>query len=148
MIDAAVVPLSALLEALGATSLEEIARAERWTLQRSWRARFAREWHDWSEPFRDMDWHVFSYDRVPRLGGGNAVAAFDARSEEQLVIAEDLSNGPMYRCELPASVRYIALRNAWRGDLYVMDEDLRWTFVLTHEEALGPYHVTAPGDEP
>jgi hypothetical protein len=105
-----------------------------------------RGWSDWSGGLRQADWHVFSFGYVNPVHGAAAIAAFETRSDAELFVAEDLSRGPMYRCNLPVTLPYIELRNTWRDDLYLTSTSFSWTFVLTHEEFLGPYFIERSGD--
>lgn len=138
--------LGSMLESLGASLVNEMPQKSRWAVQRNWRRVFAGEWLDWSGPLADMDWHVFSYKCVDRLEEAAAILAFEARSETRLIAAANLAHGPMFSCLFPHIIAYRELRNAWRSDLYLMDESMTWTFVLTHEDSLGPYFVQRLND--
>ena len=129
------------LNTVGVHSTEELPRQARWTMQKAWRSAFASDWHDWSGPLLDMDWHVFSYKYVEHMTGAEAVAAFEARSGQSFIVSVDLAQGPTFKCTSSAKLDYMTLRNMWSGDLYLMNEALDWTFVLTHEQDLGPYFV-------
>ncbi|HEY6880784.1 MAG TPA: DUF4275 family protein [Polyangiales bacterium] len=131
--------LESVLISLGANALEEIPRQRRWRLQRAWRSAFARDWQDWSGPLLETDWHVFSYNYAKHWERAEAVAAFECVSLQPLMVAANLAEGPMFRCELRTLPDYVTLRNRWSGDLYLTNELVDWTFVLTHEASCGPY---------
>jgi hypothetical protein len=91
-----------------------------------------------------MEWHVFSSRSAPRLEGHAAITAFETKQEQRLIISAHLANGPTIKCTFAIVPEYIALRNAWSNDLYVMSAAMEWTLVLTHEEGFGPYFVEQP----
>jgi hypothetical protein len=125
---------------LGCDELVEISRRQdRWKLQSSWHAAFAPGWHDWSGPLRDFDWHVFSY--AYHWHGAAAISAYERVPGAPLVIAKSLANGPAFRCKGQLMPVYVEMRKLWPMDLYVMNEGMTWTFVMTHEHHIGPFFV-------
>jgi hypothetical protein len=132
-------PLVDALTALGAVALRDVARRERWQVQSTWRQAFAPGVNDWSGDLAQFDWHAFSCEVVGHLKGAAAIVALGRAVAGRLIVAQSLPDGPMLRCELAALPDYTTLRNAWPGDLYLMNDELEWTFVMTHEPQCGPY---------
>lgn len=116
---------------------------ELWSLQRRWRLAFASEQSSWSESLRDFDWHVFSYGYQPHRSGVAAIALYESIPRTAMILAESLSCGPALECAFESTLSYAQLRNAWPGDLYVIDKAMSWTFVMTHEQAIGPFFAEA-----
>jgi Domain of unknown function (DUF4275) len=140
--------LDASLSDLGAELTAIEARRRRWAIQARWRDAFAPEWHDWSGAMNDRDWHVFSYHHARHLHGAAAVEAFELElaAPEPVIVATSLATGPMFVARFVVAPTYVSLSKAWRDDLYLFSNRLRWTFVMTHETGLGPYFARGAGE--
>jgi hypothetical protein len=129
------------LTTFGAELVPVAGRRQQWAIQTDWRKAFAPDWHEWSGPMNDREWHVFSSGLAHHLEGAAAIEAFEAEvaSLEPLIVTESLAGGTLFVARFAAAPTYRAIWNAWQDDLYIFCQRLRWTFVSTHENGLGPY---------
>ncbi|GKV70342.1 ATP synthase F1 subunit delta [Sporosarcina sp. NCCP-2716] len=91
-------------------------------------------------------WHLCSYQQVSCLEKDEAIRAFHEQLKKKCTIFYQLTNeafliqnaAELTMKELP----YEEL--SWDyGDLYVMDWESKWTFMITHEhDELGPYFMS------
>lgn len=81
-------------------------------------------------------WHVFSYERRPYLLQTAASDAFDAVKKSKCYIFYQHSADVLI-VEHAASLKAAHFAN--EEDVYVVDENFTWTYVVTHESYCGPY---------
>lgn len=94
-------------------------------------------------------WHLFSWKKAECFTGDAAIKAFHLAPTEKFTVfyqfideAYLIENADGFRVEdLPYEQDHM-----YYGDLYVMDWFGRWTFVLTHEPACGPYFFPGMND--
>lgn len=82
-------------------------------------------------------WHVFSYQTRDHLSGGEAIRAFHSLRKKRCFVFYQHSNDA-FLLEDASRIDVNILQN--EEDIYVVDSDFTWTFVITHEtESCGPY---------
>lgn len=81
-------------------------------------------------------WHIFSYQQVEHLSGQEAVKAFNIIKKSECFIfyqhdevAIKLINSKDIKAE--------DFEN--ENDIYLVDKNMTWTYVHTHEDSCGPY---------
>lgn len=131
--------LEELVATLGGASTPIGGKRDLWAMQHAWRVSFAPEHTTWSGALSESEWHIFSYGYARHRHGAAAVAAYEKQSHSGLILAVSLARGEALKCRFRRNPTYALLRGSWRGDLYIMCEEMRWTFVLTHEEQIGPF---------
>ncbi|MGD6816384.1 DUF4275 family protein [Metabacillus sp. 113a] len=85
-------------------------------------------------------WHLCSWERIHSLKNRDAAQAFHGQKKKKCTIFYQFVDeaflidhaGSLTADQLPYDRRHMDY-----GDLYVMDWELRWTFVMTHEEKCG-----------
>jgi serine/threonine-protein kinase len=78
--------------------------------------------------------------------GGSAIAEFDrimGGGEQRVLAFERFGTPPIVEFTLTCS-GYLQLDRAWGRDLYLVEADWTWSFVMSHE-AIGPYFLFACG---
>lgn len=81
-------------------------------------------------------WHVFSWGKRKCFSGDKAVEVFNNRKKKHCYVFFQRSNEAL----LLDDANDLNLRDlAEESDIYVVDKDFKWTFVVTHEESCGPY---------
>ncbi|MED3719178.1 DUF4275 family protein [Geobacillus thermodenitrificans] len=86
-------------------------------------------------------WHVFSYETRDCLTEEEAEAAFD-REEKKCCYIFFQHSDDAFKVEDASGLKAVDLvtENGEYADLYVVDSEFNWTFVITHERGwLGPY---------
>lgn len=82
-------------------------------------------------------WHLFSYEKVDHLTNDQAIRAFHGQSKKSCYVFYQHSDD-VYLIEQGHLLTYELLSK--EEDMYVVDSDFTWTFVITHEtESCGPY---------
>ncbi|MER1986651.1 MAG: DUF4275 family protein [Solibacillus sp.] len=81
-------------------------------------------------------WHVFSYEKQACLQKMDANEAFDAVKKTTCYIFYQHSSDVLL-VERAAALK--AVDFADEQDVYIVDEDFTWTYVVTHEGYCGPY---------
>ncbi|MBT2696634.1 DUF4275 family protein [Bacillus sp. ISL-40] len=113
-------------------------------LQKQWGEVFARELSKNQKRqihYGQFMWHVFSYELLPCKKGQRARDAFDLVSKDECYIFYQ-NNQNALLIEKAASLKSNHIINEIDGyihDVYVVDKDFSWTYILTHEENCGPY---------
>lgn len=83
-------------------------------------------------------WHIFSYKKIPHLCQVEAYEAFDLQQKTKCYIFYQHLPEVFY-------VEYAELLKAEdfleEEDIYIVDENFTWTYVVTHEESCGPYYT-------
>ncbi|MDV6377864.1 DUF4275 family protein [Sporosarcina sp. GW1-11] len=90
-------------------------------------------------------WHLCSYEKVECLEKEEAISAFEKKNKKQCTIFYQFSDDAyLVQHAKNLSVQDLP-RDEWNmdyQDLYVMDQDHQWTFIITHEnDWLGPYFI-------
>ena len=96
---------------------------------------------NYTDQFR---WHLFSFELLPALTGGEARAAFDRQPRQELYIFFDCAPEcfRVKNAQLLCSADVEALRensSLNHSDLYFYDPANHWTYVRPHEDYCGPY---------
>lgn len=82
-------------------------------------------------------WHLFSYKKVDHLANNQAIRAFHGQSKKSCYLFYQHSDD-VYLIDQGHLLTYELLSK--EEDVYVVDSDFTWTFVITHEtETCGPY---------
>lgn len=89
-------------------------------------------------------WHCFSYNKTPHFKAKKARNEYDKQTNNGRIL--------FFKCYEEDIVIYIpkgeflsrshlkTIRNSFPFiDVYVLDENYEWTYVITHEDSLGPY---------
>lgn len=114
-------------------------------LREQWRNSFASHLSTEEQYSIGMDgflWHLFSWEKVECLKEEAAKAAFEKHLKQKCFIfyqfideAYLLENAKTLTIEELPYDQY-----SWDyGDIYVVDSDFKWAFMLTHESECGPY---------
>lgn len=81
-------------------------------------------------------WHLFSYKMIPHLSQIKAEEAFNSLKKTECYIFYE---------HFP-EVFYVEDANSLKAedlleeeDIYIVDKNFTWTYVVTHEESCGPY---------
>lgn len=83
-------------------------------------------------------WHLFSYEERKHLAGEEAVSAFlEQKKGKCTIFFQHVDDA--YVLEHAASLVLTDLVTD-HEDLYVMDWNGNWTFIITHEREFGPYY--------
>ncbi|WJV18089.1 DUF4275 family protein [Rossellomorea marisflavi] len=92
-----------------------------------------------AEGFGGYLWHLFSYKKKKCLEGEKAEVAFrDQRKQSCYIFFQDTEDALLLENASGFDVK--DLSSEVGRDVYVVDKQFRWTFVLTHEtDWLGPY---------
>ncbi|AWD67618.1 DUF4275 family protein [Priestia aryabhattai] len=86
-------------------------------------------------------WHAFSYEKLPCLQGEQAVQAFEqqAKYDCYLFFEHEEEVLKLSKCRQLTNADLSGNTNMYLEDLYVVDKDFTWTYVITHESSCGPY---------
>ena len=118
-------------------------------LRKSWENAFAGHLTEKEKERIFLDqflWHVCSWEKVVCAVGEEAVALFTKQEKDKCTIFyQFVDDAYLVRNakELTVSDLPYEPRNMDRNDLYAMDDDYSWTFIMTHEEQCGPYFLQA-----
>lgn len=82
-------------------------------------------------------WHVFSNDKKPHLMQGAANEAFNTKKKTTCYVFHQRLPQVLV-IEQAAALK--ALHFEWEEDVYIVDDDFTWTYVVTHESDYGPYY--------
>ena len=81
-------------------------------------------------------WHIFSYQQVVHLYGHGAVEAFNnIKKNECFVFYQD--DDEALKLINSKDIKAEDFNN--EHDIYVVDKNMAWTYVNTHEDYCGPY---------
>ena len=81
-------------------------------------------------------WHIFSYQQVEHLSGQEAAKAFNLIKKSECLI--------FYQHD-EAAIKLINSKDIKaedfenENDIYLVDKNMTWTYVHTHEDSCGPY---------
>jgi hypothetical protein len=86
-------------------------------------------------------WHAFSYEKLPCLQGEQAIQAFEQQIKNDcyLLFEHDERVLQLSKCKHLTSADLSKNTNMYLEDLYVIDKNFTWTYVITHESSCGPY---------
>ncbi|QUH26500.1 DUF4275 family protein [Serpentinicella alkaliphila] len=89
--------------------------------------------------FNQFLWHIFSYEKVTFLKTNRAREAFNNVIKDE-VIAFYQNNNIVHHFKNGAFLKDTDFDS--EDDLYIVDTNFQWTYVVTHEEQCGPYFFT------
>ena len=109
-----------------------------------WRSEFALPEVDWEAV--GQEWEILGTELAPARHGRAAIRQFnETRSEaETSFLAESLNFAEVYEVHGTLPDHAWLRREVGPTDLYVVEGEWRWSFVMTHEEAelrIGPFCV-------
>ena len=129
------------LKKLG-VSTRLLFQEEKYTFQKVWRKTFANGLEG-----KELDWHTFSYNMIPHIKGSEAINAFNSQPVKNYLIISSNHKLAGLTCNGSSIISYedlikITRKNPFLYDLYISHQNLKWTFVITHEDEFGPYFST------
>lgn len=86
--------------------------------------------------FNDFMWHIFSYEKVASQKGSKARHIFNRIKKTNVYIFFENSDDVYY---INNANMLKASDADWLEDVYIVDNDMNWTYVHTHESQCGPY---------
>ena len=122
-------------------------------LRKSWENAFAGHLTEKEKERIYLDqffWHVCSWGKVACAAGEEAVALFTKQEKDRCIVFYQFVDDAYLvknAKELTVSDLPYEPHNMDRNDMYVMDDDRTWTFIMTHEEQCGPYFLQAIKEE-
>lgn len=137
----------ALLETCERAGLEILAvHTKKWSVgfRRKWRTEFAMPEVDWQAV--NVEWEILRTELAPALERRAAIRQYnEARSEATTsFIAQSLNFEEVYEVRGTVPEHAWLRREIGPTDLYIVEGEWRWSFVMTHEEAelgIGPFFV-------
>lgn len=110
-------------------------------LRKKWKAAFLKGVDTAGIFIDDFLWHVFSYERLPAAVGAKACERVDRACDQTLYIFfNDCSSDGTDVCyRLDDASAFTHKMIQCYEDIYVVNRDFTWTYVLTHEPICGPY---------
>jgi hypothetical protein len=81
-------------------------------------------------------WHIFSYQQVEHLSGQEAIEAFNTIKKNECFVFYQADDEAL---KLINSKDIKAEDFENENDIYVVDKNMTWTYVHTHESDCGPY---------
>lgn len=98
--------------------------------------------------YRRFMWHVFSNNVLSSKKGQSARKAFNrVKKDECYIFYQEFNHALML--ENASRLTSEDIINEYEGyicDVYVVDKDFTWTFIVTHEEDYGPYYHESVAD--
>ena len=91
--------------------------------------------------YEQFKWHLFSYNKLSALQADQARAAFNQQEKDTVYVLFQYENRA-YRLENASLLKTEDL-DVDSSDVYIFDEQRRWTYVHTHELQCGPYFYQA-----
>lgn len=92
----------------------------------------------------DFLWHLCSWKKVECLEKEEAITAFLNQTKQKCTIFYQFID-EAYLLENADSLSINELpykeHDMYYNDMYVMDWNYRWTFIMTHESECGPYFI-------
>lgn len=89
-------------------------------------------------------WHLCSYEKTEFLEKEVAIKAFERQKKNQCTIFYEFTNEAfLVQNAINLKVKDLPY-DRWDlnfNDIYVMDSENNWTFIITHETGLGPYFI-------
>ncbi|MCC3356047.1 DUF4275 family protein [Bacillus sp. REN16] len=112
-------------------------------LRGEWESHFAAHLNDAEKRIIHLNssngylWHLFSYEKKKCFDGDDAEEAFNLEQKNKCYIFYQHWD---YALLVENASRLCASDLGDETDIYVVDKDFRWTFVITHETGwCGPY---------
>ncbi len=107
------------------------------SVERKWRDSFLEEEGRNQRPSpREPEWDALAGRR-----GARAEECLKQAAPEVMLVTRSLQGSPVFRVE--GSVPNMSVLRAWGGDLYFIDPNFAWTFVVPIDYDLGPFWATA-----
>ena len=91
--------------------------------------------------YEQFKWHLFSYNKLSALQADQARASFNQQEKDTAYVLFQYENRA-YRLENASLLKAEDL-DVDSSDVYIFDEQRRWTYVHTHELQCGPYFYQA-----
>lgn len=91
--------------------------------------------------YEQFKWHIFSYNKLSALQADQARIAFNQQEKDTVYVLFQYENRA-YRLENASLLKAEDL-DVDSSDVYIFDEQRRWTYVHTHELQCGPYFYQA-----
>lgn len=91
--------------------------------------------------YEQFKWHIFSYNKLSALQADQARASFNQQEKDTAYVLFQYENRA-YRLENASLLKAEDL-DVDSSDVYIFDEQRRWTYVHTHELQCGPYFYQA-----
>ncbi|KGK90148.1 DUF4275 family protein [Clostridium sp. HMP27] len=108
-------------------------------LHKQWEKKFAGDLNNSQKHKIYLDqylWHIFSYEKVQHLCGKDAIDAFNNIKKEECYAFYENDDKAL---KLANSKDIKAEDFNSEHDIYIVDNNMSWTFVHTHEDYCGPY---------
>lgn len=127
-------------------------KRQRWEFQQRWREVYAARLHAKTGKWilGDFDWHLFTSNDVSYVDGLDAREEFRRIGVSSYCLFSDLLEYGTYQCKeqkLPTIEQLYGQAGQTGGmsEVYVIEWNLRWVFIMTHEEdwGFGPYFSRA-----
>ena len=87
--------------------------------------------------YEQFKWHLFSYNKLSALQADQARASFNQQEKDTAYVLFQYENRA-YRLENASLLKAEDL-DVDSSDVYIFDEQRRWTYSHTHELQCGPY---------
>jgi len=121
----------------------EFKRENHQRIIEKWRKAFAKKLHDSTGEWRigGYDWHVFTFGYAQALTGKRAIDNYHSLSKSEAYVFKHTIEEPLC-CFTGCFPSYAAINHTLAlfrelADVYVVDRDFKWTFVVTHENSSG-----------
>lgn len=88
--------------------------------------------------FRSYLWHAFSYEALPALAKGKARQAFNRKKKTGVYVFYQNDDRTFY---IKDAGRMKSSDLDMEDDIYIVDADMKWTYIHTHEIQCGPYYL-------
>ncbi|CAH0344256.1 hypothetical protein BCI9360_00499 [Bacillus sp. CECT 9360] len=91
--------------------------------------------------FDQFLWHIFSYEIIQCLENEEAIEAFNKEHKKDCyVFYQNIDDVLMLNNAKEIKPHdFISEPQAFYSDIYIVNKDFTWTYVLTHEKYCGPY---------
>lgn len=87
-------------------------------------------------------WHAFSWEKTKHLKGKKADKAFDDMQKKELYVFYQMTD-TVYVLKNAEGLKAKDILNDSEflddRDIFIVDKEFKWTYVITHEEECGPY---------
>jgi hypothetical protein len=127
----------------------QVKEIPKWSgyLREQWRRHFAKHLTKEEQLSIGMDcflWYLCSWKKVQCYTNEEAIDAFNRQQKKSCSIFYQYTD-EAYLIEKAESLAIEELpyrrQHMYYGDIYIMDKEYKWTFVMTHEIACGPYFI-------
>lgn len=89
-------------------------------------------------------WHLCSWGKTSYLDKENAISAFNNKSKTRCtVFYEFIDEAYLIRNAKNFTIKDLPYEenHIFYSDMYVMDWESKWTFIMTHQSDFGPYFI-------